>query len=337
MKTVELQDFSIDSLRVTDREPGSPGPGEVLVRVRATSLNYRDLMIARGRYDPNMPLPRVPLSDGAGEVVETGEGCSRFREGDRVAGIFMPDWQDGAPAPAKVNAALGGTAEGMLREYAVLPETAAVRLPEGYSWEEGACLPCAAVTAWHALFHACGVGSGDRVLVQGGGGVSLFALQLARAAGAGVLAITGSPEKAERLRELGADAVADRNETPEWQRWVWERTGKEGVSAVIDVGAATTFARSLEAVRMGGNVAVIGVLGGVDLSVSAVTILRKQARILGIYVGSRAMFEEMNAFLEKHDIRPVIDRVFPLEEVCEAYRHLESGRHFGKVVVRLPE
>jgi len=337
MKAFEIQgSFGLDRLqRVDTREP-EPGPGDVLVRVRACSLNYRDLMMVRGEYNPRQPLPLIPLSDGAGEVVAVGAGVTRVRPNDRVAAIFAQRWLAG-PFSAEARAStLGGPLPGMLRSHAVLPESGVVTVPEHLDFEEAATLPCAALTAWHALAEGTAVRPGEWVLLLGSGGVSIFALQLAKLFSARVAVVTGSADKISRLRQLGADAVIDRREQPDWERAVQRLTGG-GADRVIEVGGADTLARSLQAARIEGRVMVIGVLGGVDARLPVTSILMKNLRVQGVFVGSREMFDNLNRAVSASGLHPVIDRVFDFEQSREAFDVLASGKHFGKLVIRIPD
>jgi NADPH:quinone reductase-like Zn-dependent oxidoreductase len=336
MKLWKIPSFGIANLTLLDEPEPEPGPGEVLVRVHAVSLNYRDLMMVKGFYNPRLALPRIPLSDGAGEVVAVGTGVTRFVPGDRVAAIFMQNWLDGAPSAAKYKGALGGDIDGMMRQYAVLPEQGLVPVPAYLSYEQAATLPCAAVTAWNALL-AAGPKSGDTVLIQGTGGVSIFALQFAKALGARVLGTSSSDEKLARAKTLGLDEGVNYRAEPEWAGWALEQTGGEGVDLVVEVGGAGTFSQSLKAVRIGGTVAQIGVLSQSNEPVAVPLILRKQIHVRGIYVGSRVHFEAMNRALTQTRLMPVIDHVYPLEQARTAFETMESGSHFGKIVVRMEE
>jgi NADPH:quinone reductase-like Zn-dependent oxidoreductase len=325
--------FGPGHLALESRPDPSPGPGQVLVRIRAASLNYRDLLVARGEYNPKLPLPRVLGSDGAGEVVAAGAGVTRWKPGDRVAGCFFQEWPGGPLTDVAARSALGADRDGVLAELVVFEEGGLVAAPAHLDFEETATLPCAAVTAWHAL-QVAGVGAGSTVLVQGTGGVSVFALQLAKALGARVLLTTRSADKAARATALGADAVCVTADTPAWEKWAWEQTGKRGVDLVVEVGGAGTIERSLRTVRYGGHVGLIGVLAGPG-SFNPILAVMKGVTVHGIFVGSRAHFEGLNTALEAHRIRPVVDRVFPLSEAPAAFRHLEAGGHVGKVVVAL--
>ncbi len=335
MKVYELQNtFGIDSLAVVERPQPRPGPGQVVVRMRAFSLNYRDLMVVKGQYNPKLRLPFTPLSDGAGEVAEVGEGVTRVKAGDRVAGAFIPKWVGGELTEEWSRSALGGGAPGVLAEYVALDAEGVVPVPPHLSDEEASTLPCAAVTAWHALVTEGQVKAGDVVLVQGTGGVSLFALQFARLCGARVLATSSSDEKLKRVRELGASDGINYKATPDWDKRARELTGGAGVDHVVEVGGAGTLGRSLRAVRVGGRVSMIGVLSGGSAEVTVLPILMKNVRVQGIFVGSRQMFEAMNRAIALHGLRPVVDRVFAFDQMKEALRYMESGAHFGKVVIR---
>jgi NADPH:quinone reductase-like Zn-dependent oxidoreductase len=325
----------IENLQQVETETPQPQRGEVLVRLHAASLNYRDLIIAKGQAGRHV-AGRVPLSDGAGEVVAVGEGVNQWQIGDRVAGTFFRDWQAGRFDMKYHDAALGGSVDGVLSEHAVFPEHALVRLPSHFSFEAGATLPCAGVTAWAGLVTRGGIVPGDAVLLQGTGGVSIFGLQIALAAGARTIITSSSDEKLQRARELGAHETINYQTTPEWDKEVWRLTGKRGVDHVLEVGGPGTLGRSLNAVAAGGQIAQIGVLTGFAASdASLFPITGRNARIEGIYVGSRECFQSFVRFLEAKHVEPVIDRVFDWEETIEAYQYMESGRHFGKVVIRI--
>lgn len=331
MRAWQVSSFGLDGLEGVQRPDRVPGPGEVLVRVHAVSLNYRDLLVAKGLYNPKMQLPRIPCSDGAGEVEAVGEGVTAWKRGDRVAGIFMQNWLEGPPMPAKVAGALGGDVDGMLAERVVLPQSGLVAVPEHLTLEEAATLPCAAVTAWNAL-QAGRLKPGMTVLIQGTGGVSIFALQLARLMGVRVLGISSSPEKLERAQSLGLDAAVNRSVQPDWERWVLDQTGGEGVDLVVEVGGVGTLPRSLRAVRMGGVIAQIGVLDTKADALPLPLILHKQVRIQGIYVGSRRDFEEMNRAITLAALRPVFETA-PWRKAPEVFRRMEAASHFGKLVL----
>lgn len=336
MRQWQIPAFGIDSLQLAtlaDTSHSDLAPHQVLVRVHAISLNYRDLMVVKGLYNPRLKLPRVPCSDGAGEVVAVGAEVSEWKPGDRIAGIFMQNWQDGHPSSQHTKGALGGDIDGMLATEIVLPQTGLVRIPDHLSFDEGATLPCAAVTAWNALFSAADIRPGDTVLIQGTGGVSIFALQFAKLAGARVLGISSSDEKLEHANKLGLDAGLNYRQQPDWEKWALEQTSGEGVDLVVEVGGSGTFPRSLRAVRPRGVVAQIGVLSGATEPIDVRPILSRQIRIHGVYVGSRADFVAMNKAISLAKLKPVVDRVFPFAEAQSALRHMESGAHFGKIVI----
>jgi NADPH:quinone reductase-like Zn-dependent oxidoreductase len=341
MRAYPIRQFGLDHLEQAELPMLQIAPGMVLIRVHAVSLNYRDLMVVKGLYNPKMELPRIPCSDGAGEVVAIGSGVGQVKVGDRVCGIFMQRWLDGPLTAERSKAALGGDVDGMLAEYVLLAEDGVVRFPEHLSYEEGATLPCAGVTAWNALQYAgepaLPVLAGETVVIQGTGGVSIFALQFARLLGARVVGTSSSEEKLTRAYGLGLEAGCNYKQRPEWSKWVVEVTGGKGADRIIEVGGASTFGQSLRAARVGGVIAQIGVLSGSAMSesVSLTPILHKQLRVQGIYVGSRAMFEQMNGAIERTRLHPVIDRVFDFDQAREAFLHLQSAAHFGKVVIRI--
>jgi NADPH:quinone reductase-like Zn-dependent oxidoreductase len=334
MKAYELQgNFGIDSLTLAERPEPQPDAGQVLLKMRAWSLNYRDLLVVKGTYHPSLRLPFTPLSDGVGEVVAVGDGVSRVKTGDRVAGIFMQKWIDGPLTEVKANSALGGARAGLAAEYVVLDADGVVPVPEHLTDEEGSTLPCAAVTAAHALIYAGNIKAGDTVLVQGTGGVSIFALQFASALGARVIATSSSDAKLARVQQLGSSEGINYKTTPEWGDRARELTGGSGVDHVVEVGGSSTFAQSLRAVRMGGRISLIGILSGGG-PIDSLPILMKGVCVQGIFVGSRAMFETMNGALVHHKLRPIVDKVFSFGQLREALRHMESGSHFGKIVLR---
>ncbi len=335
MKAYRLHDLSgPGGLRLDDLPDPVPGPGQVLVRLQAFSLNFRDLLVCKGLYNPKLRLPFVPVSDGAGEVVSTGAGATRFQPGQRVAASFMPGWVDGPPDEEKARSALGGGGDGLLAELAVLPEHGLVPIPDHLTFEEAATLPCAGVTAWNALVESGGIKPGDSVLVQGTGGVSIFALQFARLAGARVFVTSKSDTKLARAIEMGASDGINYKSIPDWDKRARALTGGKGVDMIVEVGGAGTLPMSLKAVRMGGTIALIGILtGGGD--VNPVPILMKTIRVQGIFVGSRRMFEAMNRAIETGKLHPVVDRVFSFDQAGEAMTYMESGAHFGKVVIRV--
>jgi NADPH:quinone reductase-like Zn-dependent oxidoreductase len=334
MKSFEIPEFGIDQLVLTETEAPRPGPGEVLVRMTAASLNYRDLMVVKGQYNPKLRRPMVPLSDGAGVVEETGPGVSRVKTGDRVAACFFQGWIDGPPSREKQASALGGGIDGVLREYAVFREDGLVLAPSNLTDEEVATLPCAAVTAWHALFEHTPAAPGDSVLIQGTGGVSTFALLFAKAAGLRTIVTSGSEEKIAQAAKLGASHTINYRKQTDWEEQARRLTRGLGVDNVIEVGGSDTLSKSFRAARTGGAVSVIGVLSGRDAGPGPGQILVSSLRVQGIYVGSRAMFERMNRAIELHELEPVIDRVFPWTEFPDALRYMESQQHFGKICLR---
>lgn len=323
----------IKSLTLAERRDPTPGPRQILVRVRASSLNYRDLLTIEAKSARAAPKPDlIPLSDGAGEVVAVGPGVTRFETGDRVAGCFMQRWFGGPIRESAMGSAMGGAVDGMLTELAVLEEEGAVRLPAHLSYEEGAALPCAAVTAWNALVEIGQLKAGETVLVQGSGGVSIFALQFAKMFGARVIATSSSATKAQRLKQMGAEAVIDYKATPDWDVEAMRLTANRGVDITVEVGGAGTLPRSFLATRIGGRIAVIGLLTGAA-TLDPMPILRRNLRVQGLYVGSTEMFEAMNRAIEADGLKPVIDKVFPFAEAKDAYRHMKSQQHFGKIVI----
>jgi NADPH:quinone reductase-like Zn-dependent oxidoreductase len=331
MRAWQISSFGIDSLEFVERPTPTPGPGEVLVGVCAISLNNRDLRMIRGQYNPKLKLPRIPCSDGAGAVVAVGDGVTAWKQGDRVAGIFMQNWLDGPLTRPRARGALGGDVDGMLTDYVVLKETGLVGIPDHLSYQEAATLPCAAVTAWNAL-EAGDIKPGGTVLIQGTGGVSIFALQFARLRGARILGISSSDEKLERARGLGLDAGLNYRDNPDWERWVMDQTDGEGVDLVVEVGGVGTLPRSLKAVRIGGTVAQIGVLAETAEPLPISAILHKMVRIQGIYVGSRRNFVEMNKAISLAMLRPVGEE-FLWTQAREVLRRMEEASHFGKLVL----
>lgn len=324
----------LQSLKLVNLPDPAPGPGEVVIAVRACSLNYRDSLLLKGGYPRNRTYPVIPLSDGAGEVVAIGAGVTRFQVGDRVAANFMRDWISGPINERALLSSLGGGIDGMLAERVCLPETSVVAIPTHLSWEEASTLPCAALTAWNALTSA-NTKAGDTVLVLGTGGVSIFALQLARAFGARVIATSGSDDKAAKAKALGADAVINYRQNPEWHGVVRKLTGGAGVDLVLEVGGPGTFERSIKSTRVGGTIALIGLLDAGTEPPNIIPLLLNAQKVHGIYVGSVAMFEEMNRAITVNQIRPVIDRIFPFAEARQAYEHLISQKHLGKIVIRV--
>ena len=337
MKIWQIPSFGIDNLELAERQTPKPGSGQVLIKIHAISLNYRDLLVVLGRYNPRLALPRIPCSDGAGEIVSLGDGVTRWKIGQRVAGIFMQNWIEGQPSAAKQRGALGGDIDGMLAEYVALDENGVVEIPGHLSWEEAATLPCAAVTAWNALIHAGRVRPGDTVVIQGTGGVSIFALQFAKLLGARVIGISGSDEKLRRAHKLGLDTGLNYRNNADWAAWVLEQTDGAGADLVVEVGGAGTLIQSLKAVRIGGTVAQIGVLTQSSEPFHIAPLLHKQVNLKGIYVGSRADFEEMNKAVTLNSLKPCVDKVFAFASAKDALKFMESASHFGKLVIRTDE
>jgi NADPH:quinone reductase-like Zn-dependent oxidoreductase len=326
---------SIDDLTFDDVDVLPPGPGQVAVAIKAVSLNFRDLAVVTGRYPRRVSGPTVIASDGCGEVVAAGEGVTTLKPGDRVAGSFFQTWITGPFAREYGASALGGAIDGVLTRQRVFNQAGLVRLPEHLSYQEGATLPCAGLTAWNALVPTAHVEAGDTVLLLGTGGVSIFGLQFAKLHGARVIITSSSDEKLERARALGADETINYKKNPEWEKEVLRLTGGNGVDIVLEVGGAETFPRSMSSVRTSGQIVVIGVLSGVAGTVPLGLIGLQTLIVRGVYVGSVAMFEDMNRAITLHGVRPVIDRVFPFEGTRDALRYLQSARHFGKVVISL--
>ena len=337
MKVYELQkgSTSLEGLRKAERPEPQPGPRQVLIRIRAVSLNYRDHMVVMGKYFSGVvDRDIVPLSDGAGEVAAIGPEVSRFQRGDRVAGAFFQVWKDG-PRPALVPA-LGVPLDGVLAEYVTLHEDGVVKIPAHLSFEEGAALPCAGVTAWNALMVAGRpVRPGDTVLCLGTGGVSMLGMQLARAAGARAIVTSSSDDKLKRALDRGASDGINYKSDPDWEKRVLRLTGGRGVDCVIEIGGAGTLARSYQAIGTGGKIALIGFLAGPEGDSNPFPLMMKSGSLHGIGVGSTSMFEDMNRAIEANGIRPIIDKVFPFDEAPEAFRRLASRDFVGKIVIAI--
>ena len=322
-------------MELTDATVRLPGEHEVLIRVRATSLNRRDVFVMKGQYPVGSRDSLVPLSDGAGEIVAVGHGVTRFRVGDRVAGTFFQNWLKGRPPANVASGALGGGVDGMLTQYATLNEEGVVHLPKNLSFEEGATLPCVGVTAWNGLFTRGHIQPGDYVLLEGTGGVSTFGLQLALAAGAKPIITSSSDEKLARAKALGAVGTVNYKTTADWEKPVLALTGGVGVDEVLEVGGKDTLPRALASVAPGGHIALIGGLGGFGGNVPALQLLDRNVSVSGIYVGSREDFEALNAFVEKHNVKPIIDKVFDFKDAPAAYELMESDQFLGKIIIRL--
>jgi NADPH:quinone reductase-like Zn-dependent oxidoreductase len=322
-------------LELTDATVRSPADHEVLIRVRATSLNRRDVFVMKGQYPVGSRDSIVPLSDGAGEIVAIGHGVTRFRVGDRVAGIFFQNWLSGRPPEKVASGALGGSLDGMLTHYATLSEEGVVHLPKSLSFEEGATLPCVGVTAWNGLFTRGRIQPGDYVLLEGTGGVSTFGLQLALAAGARPIITSSSDAKLERAKALGAFGTVNYKTTPDWEKPVLALTGGVGVQEVLEVGGKDTLPHALASIAPGGDIALIGGLGGFGGNIPALQLLDRNVNVSGIYVGSRENFEALNAFIDQHKVKPVIDKVFEFEDAPAAYELMESDQFLGKIIIKL--
>ena len=336
MRCYQVERFGLDDLRMAERASLLPGPGQALVDIRAVSLNYRDLMMVQGLYNPKQKLPLVPCSDGAGVVAAVGEGVTRVKPGDRVMGIFSQSWISGPVNRERSAGTLGGPLDGTLTEQRLFPAEGLVLTPTYLSDVEAATLPCTAVTAWHALVERGGLAAGETVLIQGTGGLSIAALQIARLMGARVILLSSSDEKLARAATLGASAGVNYRTTPGWDKAVRELTGGVGVDHVVEVGGADTLAKSLRAVRQGGHIAVIGVLGGASSTeISVVPVLMQNLRLNGVFVGNRDMFEAVARAFAVGEVRPVVDRVFPFAEARAAFDYLASGKHFGKIVIEM--
>jgi NADPH:quinone reductase-like Zn-dependent oxidoreductase len=336
MRAYELRREGLEHLVAVERPQPKAGRGEVVVRVRAASLNYRDWLIANGRYGRTpLKLPLVPLSDGAGEVVEVGAQVTRWSPGARVVACFFRDWIDGPPDEQKRAAALGGTTDGVLAEYVALRADALVEVPAGLSFEEAATLPCAGVTAWVSLVTTGGLTAGETVLALGTGGVSVFVLQLAKAHGARVITTSKSDEKLAHAARLGADHTINYRRTPDWDTRARELTGGRGVDHVVEVGGAETLQRSVRALRDGGHLALVGLLTGERANPAAAAAEGRGLRIDSIYVGSTANLQSLVDAVSRLGIHPVIDRSFEFAEARAAYEYLASAEHFGKIVVRV--
>jgi NADPH:quinone reductase-like Zn-dependent oxidoreductase len=334
MRVWEIEgSYGLDRLRLADRPDPKPGPGQIVIAMRAASLNYRDLVTVKGMAG-GFPLPMIPFSDGAGEVVALGAGVSRLKIGDRVTPSFFQSWIDGPVSAISRARALGGSAHGVLQEKFLVDADGVSIVPGHLSFEEAATLPCAGLTAWRAVTVEAPVGPGKTVLVQGTGGVSIFALQFAKALGARVIATSSSDEKLERARALGADEVINYKKTPEWGKEARALTGGNGVDVVVEVGGENTLGQSLDAARVGGSIVVIGVLGGYSSPVFIPVLFGKNLRLIGISVGSREQFDAMSAAVAGWKLKPVIDRVFPFSDVPGALKLMEAGGHFGKIVVK---
>ena len=334
MRVMEATDFSIEALKAAERPVPVPRLGEILVRIRAASLNYRDLAILAERYMASLPLPYVPASDACGEVVEVGPEVTRFKVGDRVTPIYTQGWHAGYPTlELRTTRTLGAPLSGVLQEYIAVPAQDAVAVPAHLSDAEAATLPIAAVTAWSTLQEG-GIKAGDTVLVQGTGGVALFALQFAKLMGAQVILLSSSDEKLERGKKLGADIGINYRKTPAWESAVKEATAGRGVDIVVETAGATLH-QSLSALAFNGFIGVVGFVAGYKAEIPLRAVIGPMVRIQGIAVGSRARFEAMNRAIAQHKLRPVVDSTFKLEDSAKAFQHMRDAKHFGKIVISI--
>jgi NADPH:quinone reductase-like Zn-dependent oxidoreductase len=334
MRALQLtSQIGVEHLEVVERPDPTPGPHEVLVRMRAVSLNYRDLLMVGGVYGRATPLPLTPFSDGCGVVEAVGEGVTRFVPGDRVSTLFFQRWISGRPTPESQMSALGMPIPGAGRELAAFHEDGLSKVPAFLSDHQVSTLACAALTAWRALFEDARLQPGDTVLLQGTGGVSIFGLQFAKAAGYRTIVTSSSDEKLERARSLGADHVINYRTTPEWGVAARALTGGQGVDFVMEVGGAGTLTQSLKSITLMGHIAIIGVLGGPAEPLQMGSMIATGARLQGVSVGSRTMFEAMCRAIEAHRIQPVVDKVFPFTEARAAFEAMRAGEHFGKIVL----
>lgn len=326
--------WGLDEIKVVDAPDPSPGPGEVLVRMRAVSLNYRDLLMVQGIYARAAAGagPVTPFSDGCGVVEAVGLGVTRFAAGDRVATMFFQGWISGPPTLAKLSTSLGSPIPGAGREFAVFSQEGLSKVPDFLTDQQVATLPCAALTAWRALFVDARLEPGDLVVLQGTGGVSVFGLQFAHAAGYRTLITSSSDEKLERAKALGADHLVNYRKAPEWSQAVREVSGA-GADLIIEVGGGGTIEQSLKAIRIGGHIAIVGVVAGLGTGMNPAVLIGNSAKLQGLSVGSRDMFEAMCRAIDLHRIHPVVDKVFPWTEVGAAFKAMQGGEHFGKIVL----
>ena len=335
MRAYRLDGFGLEHLKLAEIGPPRPGPGEVLIDVKALSLNFRDLLVVEGLYNPKLKLPAVPISDGAGIVAAVGEDVRRVKVGDQVVSHFVSGWIDGPFKAEYVGTTLGLPRAGLAAAQVALPAEAVLPLPAGYDFAQAATLPIAALTAWSVLVTKAKLAAGQTVLTLGTGGVSIFALQFAKTMGANVVITSSSDAKLERARQLGADHTINYRAHPDWEKQVLKLTGGRGVDVTVETGGAGTLNHSMKAAAAGGMIGMLGALTGLKGDVELAPVLMKRLRIVGILVDSRAAFEEMHRFIEQNAIRPVIDRVYPFEQLPDALRLMKAGGHFGKIVVEL--
>ena len=334
MRTYEIvSDGGVDALALNERQSPEPGANEILVSIRASSINYRDLSTIEDPVSRGIEYPLIPNSDGAGEVIGVGTEVSRFEIGDRVAGCFFQNWSDGCISAEAMGSAMGGSVDGVLSEQVVLNEAGAVHIPAHMSFEEASTLPCAGLTAWNCLVEQGGLKAGNTALFLGTGGVSIVGLQIAKMMGARAIVTSSSDEKLSRARELGADELINYRQNPAWEEQVLEMTNGNGVDVTIETGGGGTLEKTMEATRIGGTISLIGVLTGG--TINPTTVMRKSIRLQGVYVGNRRMFEDMNAAFAQNKIHPVVDRVFDFEDARSAYHVMRAAGHFGKLVVKV--
>jgi len=334
MRAYEIvSDGGIDALALNERQPPQPEKGEILVSVRASSINNRDLSTIQDPTPRGIRFPCVPNSDGAGEVISVGAGVTRFKTGDRVAGCFFQNWSDGLISAAAMASAMGGAVDGVLAETVVLSEAGAVHIPAHMTFEEASTLPCAGLTAWNCLVEQGGLKAGNTALFLGTGGASIYGLQIAKMMGARAIITSSCDQKLEKAKCLGADELINYRQTPDWEEQVLEMTNGAGVDVTIETGGGGTLEKTMMATRIGGTISLIGVLTGGTINPTAV--MRKSIRLQGVYVGNRRMFEDMNAAFTLNQIHPVIDQVFEFEDARSAYHAMRAAGHFGKLVVKV--
>ena len=335
MKAYQItKDYSIETLKQVEKNNTTLLPHEILIQIKAVSLNYRDLLVIKGVDKWKPPVGRIPVSDGVGIVVEIGNQVTEVSVNDRVAGLFFPNWMDGKLSSEKLVNSLGGNAnDGMLQEYVILKENEVIKVPDYLTNEEAATLPCAAITAWHGLMEKGNVKAGDSVLIQGTGGVSLFSMQFALAAGAEVILLSGSDDKLERAKKLGVNHLINYKSVPQWENEVMKITNGIGAKHIVEVVGSDHINKSIEAVALDGTISVIGIMNGLTGNINTAQLMSKQIKLQGINVGSKEMFLRMNQTLEAKKIHPIIDSAFLFQDTIDAFKRLESGSHFGKLVI----
>ncbi|KUJ62854.1 NADPH:quinone oxidoreductase [Flavobacteriaceae bacterium CRH] len=336
MKAYQIsENYSIETLKKVDKSYRKPLPNEILIQIKAVSLNYRDLLVIRGIDKWKPPVGRIPVSDGVGIVMEIGNQVTEISINDRVAGLFFPNWMDGKLSDEKLLHSLGGNAsDGMLQEYVILKENEVIKVPDYLTNEEAATLPCAAITAWHGLVEKGNIKSGDTVLIQGTGGVSLFSMQFALALGAEVILLSGSDDKLERAKKMGVNHLINYKNVPNWENEVMQITNGIGAKHIVEVVGSDHINKSIEAVALDGTISVIGIMDGLKGNINTAQLMSKQIKLQGINVGSKEMFSRMNEMLHIKQIHPIIDTTFLFEDTIEALKKLESGSHFGKIVIK---